>query len=66
LSDEPTEEEFHEVDNVEADAVIEACGHVIPHNEAVGRLVRNMYGRIQKLEQEVADLKAKKFKRSGP
>jgi uncharacterized small protein (DUF1192 family) len=66
LSDEPTREEVHAVDNAEADEVIEACKRAIPHNEWLGRLVRNMYGRIQALEQEIAELKAKKPKRSDP
>ena len=65
LSAEPTVGEFHEVDNAEADAVIEACKHGIPHNEAVGRLLRNMYGRLQVVEKELAALKAAKPKR-GP
>jgi len=65
LSAEPTKEEFHAVGDAEADAIVEACKHAIPHNEWLGRLVRNMYGRIQALEREVADLKAKKPKR-GP
>jgi len=64
LGSEATAEEFHEVGDVEADAVIEACKHAIPHSEWLGRLVRNMYGRIKSLEKEVADLK-KKPKRGG-
>jgi hypothetical protein len=49
---------FHEVDNAEADAIIEASTHQILHNEAIGRGIRNIYGRIQALEKEVSDLKA--------
>ena len=61
----PVEGELHTVDNAEADAVFEFCKHAIPHNEMLGRVVRNMYGRIQVLEREVAELKAsKKAKRS--
>jgi hypothetical protein len=62
LSSESTKAEFHEVGDAEADAIVEACKHAIPHNEWLGRLVRNMYGRIKALEKEVADLKAKKSK----
>jgi hypothetical protein len=65
LGSEATAEEFHEVCDKEADAIIEACKHAIPHSEWLGRLVRNMYGRIQSLEKEVTDLK-KKPKRGGP
>jgi hypothetical protein len=61
LSDEPTVGNFHEVENEEADKAIESMQHSIPHNEAVGRVLRNMYVRLQKLEAE-----AKKPKRSGP
>jgi hypothetical protein len=67
LSNEPTEGEFHVVGDAEADAIISEMKHAIPHNEWLGRVVRNMYGRIQGLEVEVAELKAsKKAKRSGP
>lgn len=59
MSDEPTTEEFHEVGNAEADAVIEACKHGIPHNEAIGRVLRNIYGRLQAAEKEIAELKKK-------
>jgi hypothetical protein len=67
----PAEGKFHVVDDAEADAVIEASTHMILHSEAIGRVLRNMYGRIQSLEKEVADLKgapklkAEKPKRSG-
>lgn len=64
MPDEPTKEEFHKVDNAEADAVIEVCKHAIPHNEAIGRVLRNIYGRLQVAEKEIAELK-KKLKR-GP
>ena len=49
---------FHEVDDSEADAVIEDSSHAIMHNEALGRVIRNMYGRLQVLEKEVASLKS--------
>jgi len=65
LSEKPTEGEFHVVSDAEADEIIEGMKHVIPHNEWLGRLLRNMYLRLQALEKEVADLKAKKPKR-GP
>jgi hypothetical protein len=58
LAELPAEGKFHTVDNAEADAVIEASTHAIMHNEALGRVIRNMYGRIQALEKEVAELKA--------
>jgi len=48
---------FHEVDDAEADGVIEASSHAILHNEAFGRVIRNMYGRLQVLEREIAELK---------
>ena len=48
---------FHVVDDVEADAVIEDSTHAIMHNEALGRAIRNMYGRLQVLEKQVASLK---------
>ena len=31
--------------------------HAIPHNERLGRVIRNMYGRLQVLEKEVAAIK---------
>lgn len=54
MSDEPTVGKFHEVGDKEADEAIEAMKHSIPHNEAVGRVLRNIYDRIQKLEAEAA------------
>jgi hypothetical protein len=54
---------FHVVDDAEADAVVEDSSHAILHNEALGRVIRNMYGRLQVLEKEVDALK--KAKRSG-
>jgi hypothetical protein len=60
LSEEPTVGKFHDVDDEEADNAIESMQHSIPHNEAIGRVLRNMYCRLQKLEAE-----AKKPKRSG-
>ena len=56
----PGSEELHAVDNAEADAVFEYCKHAIPHNEMIGRIIRNMYGRLQALEKEVAALKKAK------
>jgi hypothetical protein len=49
----PAEGKFHAVDDAEADAVIEASSHAIMHNEALGRVIRNMYLRIQVLEKQV-------------
>ncbi len=57
MGSDPTSEEFHEVCDAEADDIVKACKHAIPHNEWLGRLVRNMYGRLQMLEKEVAELK---------
>ena len=62
MSDEPTVGKFHEVGNEEADNAIESMKHSIPHNEAIGRVLRNMYARIQKLEAEPEN----KPKRSVP
>lgn len=59
----PGLEKLHAVDNSEADAVFEYCKHAIPHNEMIGRIIRNMYGRLQVLEKEVAALE--KANRSG-
>lgn len=53
-------DELHVVDNAEADAVFEYCKRAIPHNEMLGRIVRNMYLRLQALEKEVAAQKSKK------
>jgi hypothetical protein len=61
LSDEPTVGKFHDVGDEEADKAIESMQHSIPHNEAIGRVLRNMYGRLQKLEDQV-----KKPKRGSP
>jgi hypothetical protein len=51
------------VDDAEADEVVEASSHGLLHNEALGRVIRNMYVRIQFLEAELK--KAKASKRSG-
>ena len=48
---------MHTVDNDEADDVFEYCKHAIPHNEMLSRIIRNMYGRLQVLERELAELK---------
>ena len=63
----PAQGKLHEVDDAEADAVIEAASHGLLHNEAIGRVIRNMYKRIQLLEAELKaqKLKAEKPKRSG-
>jgi hypothetical protein len=53
----PSEGELHKVDNDEADDVFEFCKHAIPHNEMLSRIVRNMYGRLQVVEREIAELK---------
>ena len=66
MSDEPTVGDFHEVGDAEADAIVVVCKCAIPHNEWLGRLVRHMYGRIQSLEREVAELKASKKPKRGP
>jgi hypothetical protein len=66
LSDEPTVGEFHEVGNQEADAVIDACKHGIPHNEAIGRIIRNMYSRLQEAEKILDELKSSSLAGRGP
>ena len=62
--------EFHEVTNAEADEAIEFCKKAIPHNELIGRALRNIYGRLQVLERENAALKEElqllKQKRAKP
>ena len=60
LAEEPGVGKFHEVDNAEADAVIEASTRMILHSEAIGRLLRNMYGRLKTAEKKLADLEASK------
>jgi hypothetical protein len=59
MAEKSAEGKLHEVDDAEADAVIEFASRAIPHNEMLGRVVRNMYKRIQQLEAEVQDLQAK-------
>jgi hypothetical protein len=54
LAEKSAEGKLHEVSDVEADAVIEYASRAIPHNEMLGRVVRNMYRRIQALEAELA------------
>ncbi len=66
MSDEPTKTELHEVSNQEADEVIETCKHAIPHNEAIGRVLRNMYARLKTAEKEITDLEGKLPKRGDP
>ena len=53
------EGKLHEVDDAEADAVIEYASKAIPHNEMLSRVIRNMYKRIQQLEAQVKDLQEK-------
>jgi hypothetical protein len=59
MAEKSAEGKLHEVDDVEADAVIEFASRAIPHNEMLGRVVRNMYKRIEQLEAQVKDLEAK-------
>ena len=68
----PGEGKFHDVSNSEADAIFEDSTHMIMHNEALGRIIRNMYTRIKALEIEVSNQKLptetkaeKPAKRSG-
>jgi hypothetical protein len=62
--------EFHQVENSEANQAIEFCTKAIPHNELIGRVIRNMYQRIQTLENETAslkrELKAQKLEKNQP
>ena len=54
----PTQGKFHEVDDAEADAVIEAASHQILPNEALCRVIRNMHARTyNKLEAERIEVK---------
>jgi hypothetical protein len=57
VAEKPVKGEFHVVSNAEADAIVEDLKHAIPHNEWLGRIVRNMYSRLQTLEEEVEDLR---------
>ena len=59
MAEKYSEGKLHEVDDTEADAVIEFASKAIPHNEMLGRVIRNMYKRIQQLEAQVKDLQAK-------
>ncbi|MCL5949515.1 MAG: hypothetical protein M1490_03450 [Candidatus Bathyarchaeota archaeon] len=59
MAEKSAEGKLHEVDDAEADAVIEFVSRAIPHNEMLGRVIRNMYKRIQHLEAQVKDLQAK-------
>ena len=59
MAEKSAEGKLHEVDDAEADAVIEFASRAIPHNEMLGRVVRNMYKRIVQLEAQVKDLQAK-------
>ena len=58
MAEKSAEGKLHEVDDTEADAVIEFASRAIPHNEMLGRVIRNMYKRIQQLEAQVKDLQA--------
>ena len=49
--------QFHTVTNAEADEAVAFCEKAIPHNELIGRVLRNFYGRLQSLERENASLK---------
>lgn len=49
--------ELHGVSDAETDEAIEFCKKMIPHNELIGRVLRNMYARLQVLEKECASLK---------
>ena len=59
MAEKSAEGKLHEVDDAEADDVIEFASRAIPHNEMLGRVVRNMYKRIVQLEAQVKDLQAK-------
>jgi hypothetical protein len=53
----PGQGKFHEVADAEAEAIVEAASHQILPNEALCRVIRNMYARIQQLEAERIDVK---------
>lgn len=64
----PAEGKLHPVTNEEAQAVITFCENAIPHNEMIGRVLRNLFGRVQQLEKWKADMDAKeaaKKKKAG-
>ena len=48
-----------EVDNQEADKLIEGSRSRTLHNDALGQLLRNMYARLVFLENELAEQKEK-------
>jgi hypothetical protein len=54
------------VDDAEADEVVEASSHGLLHNEALGRVIRNMYLRIQFLEAELKKAKASSKRNGSP
>ncbi len=64
MAEEAAQGKLHEVSDEEADAVIKYCENAIPHNEMIGRALRNVYGRLKKLEAENKDLKAKRSKKA--
>jgi hypothetical protein len=51
------ESQFHAVTDAEADEAIRFCEKAIPHNELIGRTLRNIYARLQRLEKENASFK---------
>ena len=59
MAEKSAQGKLHDVDDAEADAVIEFASRAIPHNEMLGRVIRNMYKRIVQLEAQVKDLQAK-------
>jgi hypothetical protein len=63
MAEEAAVGKFHVVGDEEADVTIADSEHMILHNEAIGRLLRNMYRRIQGLEKKVKDMEAKEEKK---
>ena len=59
------ENEFHEISDVEADQAMETCKKAIPNNELIGRVLRNMYKRLQVLEKENASVAKEKRKKAS-
>ena len=65
MAKEPAQDD-NVVDDAEADEVVEASSHGLLHNEALGRVIRNMYLRIQFLEAELKKAKASSKRSSSP
>lgn len=63
MTETAVKEESVDVNDAEADALVVASCNGTLDNEVIARVIRNIYGRLQKLEAENRDLKAKKEKK---